>query len=58
MYEEQRKEIGIFNEENYCNDLVVQDGNILTARGRGFIEFGKRFGQLLKLDFDSNWYYG
>lgn len=58
IYEEQRKEIGIFNEENYCNDFVVQDGNILTARGRGFIEFGKRFGQLLKLDFDSNWYYG
>jgi len=58
MYEEQRKETGFFNEENYCNDLVVQDGNILTARGRGFIEFGERFGQLLKLKFDSNWYHG
>lgn len=58
MKEEQRKEAGVFKEENYCNDLVVQDGNILTARGRAFIEFGKRLGHLLNLEFDSNWYLG
>ena len=58
MKEEQRKEAGVFTEENYCNDLVVQDGNILTARGRVFIEFGQRFGHLLNLEFDSNWYLG
>ncbi|MGU3470747.1 DJ-1/PfpI family protein [Paenibacillus sp. D51F] len=58
MYEEDRKQTGIFNEENYSTDLVVQDGNILTARGRGFIEFGNRLGKLLNLDFDPNWYKG
>ncbi len=58
MYEADRKQTGLFKEENYCNDLVVQDGNILTARGRGFIEFGIRLGRLLKLDFDPNWYIG
>ncbi|RQW12245.1 DJ-1/PfpI family protein [Paenibacillus rhizophilus] len=58
MYEEDRNQTGIFNKKNYCHDLVVQDGNVLTARGRGFIEFGNRLGQLLKLDFDLNWYLG
>ncbi|WP_410769475.1 DJ-1/PfpI family protein [Fontibacillus sp. BL9] len=58
MHEEQRRATGVFKEEDYCNDLVVQDGNILTARGRGFIEFGKSFGELLNLEFDSNWYLG
>lgn len=58
MHEAGRSQTGVFNEENYCDDLVVQDGGILTARGRAFIEFGIRFGQLLNLDFDSSWYKG
>ncbi|MCM3699434.1 DJ-1/PfpI family protein [Paenibacillus macerans] len=53
---EDRRQIGVFNEENYRDDLVVQDGRLLTARGRAFIEFGKRFGQLLNLEFDPHWY--
>ncbi|RRJ67695.1 4-methyl-5(B-hydroxyethyl)-thiazole monophosphate biosynthesis protein [Paenibacillus oralis] len=53
---EDRRQTGVFNEDNYCDDLVVQDGRILTARGRAFIEFGKRFGQLLNLEFDPHWY--
>ncbi|MCA1291937.1 DJ-1/PfpI family protein [Paenibacillus sp. alder61] len=56
--EEDRKQLGIFNEDNYCNDLVVQDGNLLTARGRGFTEFGNKLGHLLNLDFNSDWYTG
>ncbi|OGX68381.1 MAG: 4-methyl-5(B-hydroxyethyl)-thiazole monophosphate biosynthesis protein [Paenibacillus sp. RIFOXYA1_FULL_44_5] len=56
MYEEDRNRTGIFNEANYCSEMVVQDGNILTARGRGFIEFGNKLGQLLGLGFDPRWY--
>lgn len=58
IHEAERKKIGVFNEENYCHELVVQDGNLLTARGRAFIEFGHRFGQLLNLDFHRDWYSG
>lgn len=58
MNEKARNQAEVFNEENYCDDLIVQDGRILTARGRGFIEFGDRFGRLLNLDFDMNWYNG
>ena len=55
---EQRRSIGLFNESLHSNDLVVQDRNIVTARGRGFIEFGIRFGNLLELEFDPQWYKG
>lgn len=53
---EQRDFIGIFNEDLYRDELVVQDGRILTARGRGFIEFGVSLGHLLELEFDHAWY--
>lgn len=58
MEYEQRKVTGIFDEENYCSELVVQDRNILTARGSGFIQFGIKLGELLELQFDPKWYQG
>jgi 4-methyl-5(b-hydroxyethyl)-thiazole monophosphate biosynthesis len=58
MEYEQRQITGLFNEENYSDDLVVQDGNIITARGSGFIEFGLKLGDLLNLKFNSKWYQG
>ncbi|WP_238162590.1 DJ-1/PfpI family protein [Cohnella sp. AR92] len=56
MLESERRITGVFQEDHYSNDLVVLDGNILTARGRGFIPFGVRLGQLLNLEFDPKWY--
>ncbi|CAM2904439.1 DJ-1/PfpI family protein [Paenibacillus sediminis] len=56
MLPEHRTELGLFNEDNYSNDLVVKDGHIITARGRGFIDFGIQLGKALKLDFDPRWY--
>jgi 4-methyl-5(b-hydroxyethyl)-thiazole monophosphate biosynthesis len=58
MHSRHREQTGVFDEKNYCNELVVQDGNVLTARGRGFIEFGYRFGELLNLKFNADWYSG
>lgn len=48
--------VGVFEKGNYSHELVVQDGNIITAKGRGFIKFGKCLGNALKLDFDESWY--
>jgi protein deglycase len=56
MYEEDRKKTGLFNEAHYSSSLVVQDGNLITARGSGFIRFGKTFGRALNLNFDERWY--
>lgn len=56
LTEELRDQLGVFEKENYSADLVVQDGNIITARGRGFIRFGICFGKALNLKFDENWY--
>lgn len=56
MEAEERSRTGLFQEENYSHDLVVRDGNMITARGRGFIDFGIQFGQLLGLNFDGRWY--
>ncbi|MCQ6268754.1 hypothetical protein M1K46_24585 [Fictibacillus sp. WQ 8-8] len=33
MREENRETTGVFEKENYCEELVVQDGNLITARG-------------------------
>ncbi len=57
MTEEDRKKTQVFAEENYSNELVVQDGKLITARGRGFISFGKYVGNALNLDFNDRWYY-
>lgn len=55
---EARKGSGVFEAENYSEELIVQDGNIITARGRGFIDFGTSFGRALNLEFDEKWYQG
>ena len=56
LVEEARSAFGVFNDANYLDELVVQDGNLLTARGSAFIEFGIRFGKLLNLKFEEGWY--
>ncbi len=37
-------------------DTFLIDGNLLTAIGVGFIQFGIEFGKLLNLKFESRWY--
>lgn len=50
------KELG-FQPENMVPDpVVVQDGNLITAKGAQFIEFGVTFGEALGLSFDPAWY--
>jgi 4-methyl-5(b-hydroxyethyl)-thiazole monophosphate biosynthesis len=56
MLEEHRAQTGVFDEELFSHELVVQDGDLITARGRGFIEFGLKLGNALKLEFDPRWY--
>ncbi|WP_246017687.1 DJ-1/PfpI family protein [Mesobacillus subterraneus] len=56
LTDEAIKESGVFELNNLSNDLVVRDGNIITARGSGFIRFGSCIGDALKLDFDERWY--
>lgn len=56
MPEEGRTKLGIFEEKNYSDEVVVCDGNIITARGKAFIRFGISLGEVLKLDFDEDWY--
>ncbi|WP_442600198.1 DJ-1/PfpI family protein [Neobacillus sp. D3-1R] len=53
---EDMEKLGIFEKENYSDDIVVQDGNIITARGRGFIRFGIYLGNALNLEFDKKWF--
>ncbi|POZ57543.1 hypothetical protein LYSIN_02327 [Lysinibacillus sphaericus] len=50
------KQLGVFDLSYYSDELIVQDGRIITARGRGFIQFGLAFGKALQLDFDEQWY--
>ncbi|MDZ5473056.1 DJ-1/PfpI family protein [Bacillus sp. 31A1R] len=56
LTEEFMIETGSFEMENLSKELVVRDGNLLTARGRGFIDFGVTFGHMLHLNFDKAWY--
>ncbi|WP_052410399.1 type 1 glutamine amidotransferase family protein [Paenibacillus durus] len=58
MTEENRKKTGVFEPENYSEEPVVRDGNLITARGREFIQFGTVLGQALNLSFDRQWYKG
>jgi protein deglycase len=58
LNEQARDESGVFEKENYSNELVIVDGKIITARGRGFIEFGTVVGDALGLSFDDGWYKG
>ncbi|MBG9456620.1 4-methyl-5(B-hydroxyethyl)-thiazole monophosphate biosynthesis protein [Lysinibacillus sphaericus] len=50
------RKLDFFDLTHFSDDLVVQDGNIITARGRGFIQFGITIGKALHLSFDENWY--
>ena len=43
------------NEDGTITSCLV-DGNLLTAVGSDFINFGIEFGKLLGLEFDSRWY--
>ena len=56
LVKEARSASGVFDDANYVEELVVQDGNLLTAWGSAFIEFGIRFGELLHLEFEEGWY--
>lgn len=56
MTKENREALGIFENEYYSDDLVVQDGKLITARGSGFIQFGLLIGKALNLSFDEKWY--
>ncbi|MEH7884341.1 DJ-1/PfpI family protein [Bacillus sp. JJ1609] len=56
LMKEFMEDSGVFEMENYSDELVVQDGNIITARGRGFIRFGCCLGKALDLEFDERWY--
>ena len=52
-----RKNSGLFEDANYLDELVVQDGNLITARGSAFITFGILFGKSLNLQFEEGWYH-
>lgn len=54
--EEFLPQLEVFEVDKFSKEVVVQDGNLLTARGSGFIEFGVRFGEALGLEFDVYWY--
>lgn len=56
MTKENREMTGVFERENYCESLIVQDGNLITVRGRAFVRFATLFGNALNLSFDDNWY--
>lgn len=56
MTEEDLEISGVFEKEHYVKDLVVQDGNVITAIGRGFVSFGVYLGKALNLDFNERWY--
>ncbi|MFE3575814.1 DJ-1/PfpI family protein [Lysinibacillus sp. NPDC059133] len=50
------RKLDFFDLNHFSEDLVVQDGNIITARGRGFTQFGITVGKALQLSFDESWY--
>ena len=56
LVEEARTASGLFEGANYIDELIVQDENLITARGSAFIEFGIQFGKLLNLQFEEGWY--
>ncbi|MGE7919132.1 hypothetical protein ACQKM9_09300 [Viridibacillus sp. NPDC093762] len=56
LLEEHRAQCGLFDDANYVADLVVQDGNVITACGSGFIQWGALFGRAVKVEFEEAWY--
>ncbi|MFE8702710.1 DJ-1/PfpI family protein [Cytobacillus sp. FJAT-54145] len=51
-----REFLGVFPEKAFVDAPVVFDKGILTAKGAYFIDFAVKFGQVLELDFNRNWY--
>lgn len=56
LLEEARVKSGLFEGAKYLDELVVQDGNLITAWGSAFITFGILFGKALNLNFEEGWY--
>lgn len=56
MTKENMQKFDVFELENYSEDTVVWDGNIITAKGRAFVRFGNILGKALNLEFDERWY--
>lgn len=56
LLEEARNNSGVFEGANYVNELLVKDGNIITAWGSAFIKFCILFGESLDLKFEEGWY--
>lgn len=56
LNQESRNALQVFDESKYSGNILVKDGNLITARGRAFISFGLVYGKALGLEFDENWY--
>lgn len=56
LTQEQRDFLGVFEEENYSMNGVVRDGDVITSRGRYFIDFAFAIGDALGLKYDKAWY--
>lgn len=53
---ENMRDITELRNEDGSIDTYYVDGNLLTAVGCGFIEFGIQFGKMLQLEFEPGWY--
>lgn len=51
-----REFLGVFSEKGFVDAPYVFDKGILTAQGAYFIDFANKFGQVLELDYNPNWY--
>ncbi|MDZ5473759.1 DJ-1/PfpI family protein [Bacillus sp. 31A1R] len=48
--------LSFFPEDGFVDAPYVFDKGVLTAKGSYFIDFANKFGQVLELDFNRNWY--
>lgn len=53
---QQREFMGVFGGAKYEEELVVRSGHLITAKGRGFIQFGLAIGNALGLSYNPKWY--
>lgn len=51
-----REFLGVFSEKRFVDAPLVCDRGIITAKGAYFTDFAIKFGQVLGLDFNQNWY--
>ena len=56
MYEEDMDAMGVFDKELLVKEAVVEDLNVITAVGAGFVQFGIVFGRAVGAAFDESWY--